>query len=189
MRMANKRRNWDEIERRYVEGNETFDAICVAMGIPDRTFAEHACPKGKGNDEAWVLKRKRFRRKVADKSQALAIKHQSQGKEQFDEEQDARITSLMRVMGEQYKIALDQGSVDSYELTLLFKCEKLVQDIKYRALGVAPPKQAIEIAHVQAPSEESKADVMGWIAEFEATAVLSGNGEEEQVELEEVGDD
>lgn len=149
--MATKKRvNWAAFEAEYVTSNTSIEELAPKYDVhPANARMESA-------KREWTAKRQQFRERMLEQANKKKLTETVLEKIHFDMicEQgcDIAVAAILRAIVDY--VNNNGGVIDSQEMVNMAKAMQAWQDIKYRSLGIAPPKQTIEQITVIAPSNQ-----------------------------------
>ena len=137
--MANPKYNWEEIEQDYVTGKLTYRELA------DKYNASESRIGVVGGKRIWAKKRKEYREGLSKAAINEAAKTSSFEKARFDElitrACDAVVAAMAALATDEY----NRQSLTPMESQNILAANQKAQDIKYRALGIPPPKTQSQI--------------------------------------------
>ncbi len=183
---GNAKYDWAEIEARYVASDITLERLCEIYGCTMSTIGHIA------SDRRWTEKRAEFREFVANESIVKEKHLQLFDKMQFDamteRSTDIAAAIVAEKMTTEYKAAKAgaRTAIEALELKEFLSSLKLAQEIKYRSLNIAPPKQSLAIEHIKSPAESLVDTLQEAIREYEEISAGLEEQSDDVTEPEEV---
>lgn len=171
------------METLYITSLMTYAEIGEKFGIS----ADAVKVRAFRND--WVAKRDAYREKLPPEQLPQKVQDQIKREREsvltkirFDvlveNCTDIAVAFIARELQARYK----EGSraIDALELKDLMGAVEKAQNVKYRSLGIAPPKQVVEFTRIEAPADVYREQIDDAMDEYEQLTALatvkSGNG-------------
>ena len=156
--MAKSKYNWDEIENEYVTGNLSYRELAEKYN----KVSEHRIQKV-GRTRKWVKKRREYRdslnAEVRDEKKKNTVLEKSRFDELTTRVCDTVAASMAKLSTKEY----DGKTLTPARASEILAASQKAQDVKYRALGIPPPKTQSQVdeeaAYLHYQSELAKAEV------------------------------
>ena len=159
--------DWVAIEARYVTGNMSLSALAEEVGCGETTIFRLS------KREDWIGKRREHASRIAGIAQENKERTAILDKIQFDALSENGADLAAAVVVEKFTREYTEAKagnrtpIEALELKEFLSSLKLAQEIKYRSLNIAPPKQSLAIEHVKSPAESLADTLQEAIREYE----------------------
>lgn len=171
--MAKSRHNWEEMEQKYVTGKLTYKELAREYKV-----SEHRVNVN-GSNRSWQKKRKEYReglcKQVIEETKKSTVLERSAFDELTTRVCDASAASMAARATKDFKA--EDLTPAKAEAMLTVTCK--AQEIKYRALGIPPPKTQAQVDAKEAFKhyQEKLAEAMARLSETGTVIKPSkGNG-------------
>ena len=160
--------SWKSIEADYVTNNVSLEEIAARYNISAPVVRRKAAKL------EWSSKRLQYKDGQLAKAKTVKLDVSVFDKAKFDAMSESVCDLIVAVAYNEFARMVNESresrvSIDARDMGEIAKAVKAAQDIKYRALGIAPPKQSIEYTVCPAPIDilnQAVQDAIAELAEF-----------------------
>lgn len=132
-----KRHDWEAYETRVVTGNESQTDLARILGVDRSQFNRQWIKR------EWTRKREEYQKNATAVAKTIQLQTLALDKAAVDDMTD----NACRIAGPKLANALTMcdPAEDPKGYAMLLNAVKVMQELSYRALGIAPPKTEIDV--------------------------------------------